>query len=153
MAPELGIIKLDSNCEVSKMSREDIYRDIETTLGLVPSFFKFVPDSTLEEEWSIFKKLQLSETNIPNKYKELIGLGLAAAMKCRYCVLFHTEVAKLFGATDAEIEETIHYAKNSAGWSTYIQGLQIDYDTFKDEVRRACEFVRSKQVETVRPSM
>ena len=94
------------------MSRTEIYRDMEATLGLVPTFLKSVPDSTLEEEWSIFKKLQLAETVIPNKYKELIGLALSAVTKCRYCVLFHTEVAKLAGATDAEIEEAVHYAQD-----------------------------------------
>ena len=133
------------------MSRTELYRDMEETLGLVPTFLKNVPDSTLEEEWSIFKKLQLSETAIPNKYKELIGLGVSAATKCRYCVLYHTEVAKLFGATDVEIEEAVHYAKTSVGWSTYLNGLEIDYDSFKDEVKRACDFVRNK--ETVKSSI
>lgn len=38
------------------------------------------------------------------------------------------------------------YAKTSVGWSTYLNGLEIDYDSFKDEVRRACDFVRNKEV-------
>lgn len=135
------------------MTRTEIYQEMEETLGLVPGFFKSVPDSTLGEEWNIFKKLQLSETHIPNKYKELIGLGLSAVTKCRYCVLYHTEVARLFGATDEEIEEAIHYAKVSAGWSAYIQGMHIDYDEFKDEVRRAVAFVRNKELEAVKPSI
>jgi alkylhydroperoxidase/carboxymuconolactone decarboxylase family protein YurZ len=59
--------------------------------------------------------------------------------------LFHTEVAKLYGATDAEIEDALHFAKSSAGWSTYINGLQIDFDEFKAEVRRIVEHVRSLQ--------
>lgn len=128
------------------MTRTEIYKDMEETLGLVPTFMKSVPDSTLEEEWSIFKRLQLAETAIPNKYKELIGLGISAVSKCRYCTLFHTEIAKLAGATDAEIEEAVHYAKASAGWSAYLNGLQVDYDEFKDELSRACEFVRNKEV-------
>ena len=135
------------------MTRTDIYREMENTLGLVPSFFKLVPDSTLEEEWSIFKKLQLVETHIPNKYKELIGLGISAVTKCHYCILYHTEVAKLFGATDAEIEEAVHYAKTSVGWSAYLNGLQVDYDTFRDEVRRAVEFVRTKQAAEIKASI
>ena len=72
-------------------------------------------------------------------------VGIAAATKCHYCVLFHTEVAKLHGATDAEIEDALHFAKSSAGWSTYINGLQIDFDEFKAEVRRIVEHVRSLQ--------
>jgi predicted small metal-binding protein len=53
-------------------------------------------------------------------------------------------VAKLNGATDDEIEDAVHYAKSSAGWSAYLNGLQVDYDQFKEEVIRACEYVRSK---------
>lgn len=49
-----------------------------------------------------------------------------------------------------EIEDAVHYAKSSAGWSTYINGLQIDYETFKDEMSRAYEHVRSMQAGNVR---
>ena len=127
------------------MTREEVYREIEGTLGLVPSMFKAIPDSSLEMEWELFKRVQLEEGPIPSKYGQLIGLGIAAATKCHYCVLFHTEVAKLYGATDAEIEDALHFAKSSAGWSTYINGLQIDFDEFKAEVRRIVEHVRSLQ--------
>jgi AhpD family alkylhydroperoxidase len=127
------------------MTREEVYREIEGTLGLVPRMFKAIPDSSLEMEWELFKRVQLEEGPIPGKYGQLIGLGIAAATKCHYCVLFHTEVAKLYGATDAEIEDALHFAKSSAGWSTYINGLQIDFDEFKAEVRRIVEHVRSLQ--------
>ena len=127
------------------MNREKVYKEMKEMFGLVPSFFKLVPESSLEHEWELFKAIQVNETAIPNKYKELIGLGVSAAMHCRYCSLFHTEMAKLNGATDAEIEDAVHYAKNTAGWSTYINGMQVDYDQFKEEVRRACEHVKSQQ--------
>jgi AhpD family alkylhydroperoxidase len=130
--------------EEKAMSRNEVYQDIEATLGLVPTFFKGLPDSTLEMEWGLFKRLQLESSAIPNKYKELIGLGIAAAIHCRYCTLFHTEAAKLNGATDAEIEDAVHLAKNTAAWSAYIHGLQIDYDQFRDETRRIVAYVKSK---------
>jgi AhpD family alkylhydroperoxidase len=126
------------------MNREEIYKEMKEAFGLVPSFFKLVPDSTLEQEWGLFKAIQMEEKAIPNKYKELIGVGISAAVRCRYCSLFHTEMAKLNGATDAEIEEAVHYAKSSAGWSTYLNGMQVDYDQFKKEIHQACEYVRRK---------
>lgn len=126
------------------MNRQEIYKEMKEAFGLVPSFFKSVPEATLEHEWELFKAIQMKETAIPNKYKELIGVGISAAVRCRYCSLFHTEMAKLNGATDAEIEEAVHYAKSSAGWSTYLNGLQTDYDQFKKEVHQACEYVRGK---------
>ena len=127
------------------MNRKEVYEEIEQTFGLVPSMFKEIPDSSLELEWQLFKRVQLEEGPVPNKYRELIGLAIAGVTKCRYCAFYHTELAKLFGATDEEIEDTLHYAKSSAGWSTYINGLQIDFDQFKDEILRACEHVRSAQ--------
>ena len=127
------------------MNRQEVHREIEEMFGLVPSMFKVVPDSSLELEWRLFKRVQFDEGPIPNKYRELIGVAIAAATKCRYCALYHSEVAKLNGATENEIEDAIHYAKSSAGWSTYINGLQLDYDEFKDEVLQACEHVRSMQ--------
>jgi len=126
------------------MSREEVYKDIEGMFGFVPSFFKAVPDSSLELEWKLMKRVQFEEGPIPNKYRELIGVAISAVTKCRYCSLFHTEVAKLNGATDAEIEDAVHFAKSSAGWSAYLNGLQVDYDQFKEEVSRAADYVRSK---------
>jgi AhpD family alkylhydroperoxidase len=127
------------------MTRKEVYKDIEHTFGIVPSMFKTLPDSSLELEWQLFKRVQLEEGPVPNKYRELIGLAIAGITKCHYCAFYHTELAKLFGATDEEIEDALHYAKSSAGWSTYINGLQLDFDQFKDEILEACEHVRSTQ--------
>jgi AhpD family alkylhydroperoxidase len=124
-------------------TREQIFDEIKALFGLVPSFMKTIPDTTLENEWELFKKIQVEPGAIPNKYRELIGLGLSAVSKCRYCTLFHTEMAKLFGATDKEIEEAVHYAKSSAGWSAYLNGMQVDYEQFKDELRRSGEYART----------
>jgi AhpD family alkylhydroperoxidase len=126
------------------MKREEVYKEIKETFGLVPGFFKLVPDSSLKLEWDLFKKVQMEEGPIPNKYRELIGVGIAATTRCRYCAVYHTELAKLNGATDAEIEDAVHWAKSQAGWSTYINGMQVDYDQFKSEVLQACEHVRKK---------
>lgn len=126
------------------MTREQVYKEIEGMFGLVPGFFKEIPDSSLELEWKLFKRVQFDEGPIPNKYRELIGVGISAVTKCKYCALFHTEAARLNGATDAEIEDAVHFAKSSAGWSAYINGLRIDYGEFKDEVSRICEHVRKQ---------
>ncbi|TAJ14549.1 carboxymuconolactone decarboxylase family protein [Marinilabiliaceae bacterium JC017] len=123
------------------MNREEVYQEIKGMFGLVPTFMTKVPDNTLELEWNLFKKVVVEETAIPNKYKELIGLGISAVSKCQYCLFFHTQLAILFGATPEEIEEAVHYAKNTAGWSAYINGLQIDMEQFKQEISNMCAFV------------
>jgi AhpD family alkylhydroperoxidase len=126
------------------MNREQIYGEMKEMFGLVPTFMKSIPDSSLELEWNLFKRVQFEEGPIPNKYRELIGLGIAAATKCRYCALFHAEAAKLNGATQAEIEDAVHFAKSSAGWSAYINGMQIDYDQFKREMQQIVNHIQAK---------
>jgi AhpD family alkylhydroperoxidase len=127
------------------MTRKEVFMEIEQTLGKVPSFFKLVPDRSLEIEWKLFKTLQLEESPIPNKYRELIGVAISAVTKCKYCSFFHTEVAKLFGASDAEIEDAVHYAKSSAGWSAYLNGMQVDYDDFRKELLESIEYIKKQQ--------
>jgi len=125
--------------------RREADRDIEQVLGLVPEFFQRVPDYLLPTEWASFKSLQLSDqTAIPNKYKELIGLAVSGATRCRYCAYFHTEAARLFGATEDEIVETALIAKNTMGWSTYLNTLQFDYDAFTSEFDQITAYIREQ---------
>src|SRR5690606_4077530 len=102
------------------MTREQVEQEIVETLGLVPTFIKELPDYLVESEWTSFRNLQLAETAIPNKYKELIGLGIAGATRCRYCAYYHAEAARLFGATEEELVEAGLMAKSSMGWSTFL---------------------------------
>jgi len=125
------------------MTYDEAIAEITASFGLVPSFMKYIPKDALPAEWESMKNIQLMPTEIPPKYKELIGLGISSVTHCRYCAYFHTEVAKVFGATDAEIEEAIRYAKSNAGWSTYINGTQADFETFKKEINQACDHVRA----------
>jgi AhpD family alkylhydroperoxidase len=126
-------------------SRSDVEAEMKEMLGLVPSFFGRIPEEYLDFEWELFKRLELGETRIPNKYKELMGVALHAETKCHYCTLFHTEAAKLFGATDEEIQEAVHYAKMSLGWSAYLNGIRQDYDQFADELARIGEHISAQR--------
>src|SRR6201997_5809791 len=122
--------------------RHEADRDIEEVFGLNPEFLQRVPDYLLGTEWASFKSLVLSETAIPNKYKEMIGLAVSGATRCRYCAYFHSEAARLFGATEDEINETALIAKNTMGWSTYLNTLQFDYDAFTEEFDQVTAHVR-----------
>ena len=126
-------------------NRRDVDADIESTLGLVPEYFKRVPDYLIPTEWASFKNLQLSDqTAIPNKYKELIGLAVSGATRCRYCAYFHAEAARLFGASEDEITEAALIAKNTMGWSTYLNTLAFDYDEFVEEFDEIAAYVREQ---------
>lgn len=121
------------------------YRDMEATLGLVPWFFKQFPEAGIAGAWGEFKTVQLNpHSALPGKYKELIGLAVASQIPCRYCVTFHTEAARLNGATDAEIHEAIAMASITRHWSTFLNGTLTDEATFRRETDQAIANVRKK---------
>ncbi len=127
------------------MSRAETERDIEETFGLVPMWLKDLPDPIIESEWTTFKNLHLSDqTEIPNKYKELIGLAVSGATRCHYCVYFHTVAARLFGASDEEITEASLMAKHTMGWSTFLNAMEYDRDEFVREFDQIAEHLRSQ---------
>jgi AhpD family alkylhydroperoxidase len=117
------------------MSREKINEEIKQALGQVPGFLKGQPDATIAAEWELFKRYELSDdTAIPPKYRELIGIAVAAATHCWYCSNFHGGVAQLHGATAEEIQEATLIAKFAMGWSTYLNGTLYDKDKFLKEL-------------------
>ena len=131
------------------MTRNEIYNEIENMMGEVPSMFKRIPDDTIELEWGLFKKMQMEGNGMPGKMRHLVGLGVASAMKCPYCAYFHTENAKLLGATEEELEDAAHFAKSSMGWSAYLHGIQTDMEQFKKEVDQAVNFIQQEHLEEV----
>ena len=113
---------------------EDTLKDIETSLGIVPGFMKALPTDVLVGEWPLFKKYVLGESEIPPKYRELMGLSVSANIKCPYCQLFHTATAKLHGASDEELAEVYFLASFTARWSAMIHAQHYDYDQFAREL-------------------
>ncbi|HUF02666.1 MAG TPA: carboxymuconolactone decarboxylase family protein [Aridibacter sp.] len=131
-------------------ARPEIENEIKNEIGIVPSFFERIPDEALDQEWKLFKRWELEETLIPNKYKELLMLAVHSETKCRYCTLFHTEVARLYGATDDEIAEAVHLAKHTVGWSAYLNGIQMDYDKFEKELEKVAKHLNSEKAQAAR---
>jgi AhpD family alkylhydroperoxidase len=127
--------------------KSEIRSEIEKTFGKVPSWVEEMPDSALEGFWTTMRDFQLAETAIPNKYKELIGLGVSGATRCRYCTLFHTEAAKLFGATDEEIAEASMMAAHTMAASTFLNAMQTDYSTFRKETLDAVAYIRTQMAQ------
>jgi AhpD family alkylhydroperoxidase len=119
---------------IAEDSAEAAYKDIEATLGTVPSHFKAYPKSAVAGAWGMTKGLLMGEGNaLEPKVKSLIALAVAAQIPCQYCIWLETKFARQGGATDAEISEAIAQAAYVRHWSTVIQGSQIDFETFKAE--------------------
>jgi AhpD family alkylhydroperoxidase len=68
---------------------------------------------------------------------------VSGATRCRYCALFHTEAAKLFGASDEEIAEASMMAALTMAGSTFLNAQQVDYDTFRRETLDAVAYARA----------
>ncbi|HEY0715154.1 MAG TPA: carboxymuconolactone decarboxylase family protein [Polyangia bacterium] len=112
-------------------------RDIAQTIGSTPEFLKRFPDVARAGAWREMKELQLNpNTAISGKNKELIGLAVSAQVPCKFCVVAHTEFAKLNGATDAEINEALAMAAVTRNMSTMLNGLQVDEAQFNRDVAR-----------------
>jgi AhpD family alkylhydroperoxidase len=133
--------------------RKEVYAEAVKLLGRVPGFLDVVPDDLIGPRWEEWRILQLEDTKIPPKFKQLIMLAVSTYAKCRYCIEFHAEVAKLFGATDDEIAETACLTGNTALWSNFLQGMRYDFDAFKDEVHDACEHAKRSKVATAQPAV
>lgn len=122
-----------------------IFEEIQDTLGLVPTWVAQVPEAALPSLWATMRDFYLAETAIPNKYKELIGIAVSGATRCRYCALFHTESARLYGATDEEIAEAGYMGSFTMLASTFINAEQVDYDRFKRETLDIVKYVKALQ--------
>jgi AhpD family alkylhydroperoxidase len=112
-------------------------RDIQQTLGFVPEFLRRFPDAGRAGAWKQFRDVEMNpKTALSGKEKELVGLAVASQVPCRYCVVAHTEFAKLNGATDNEISEAVAMAALTRNLSTMLNGLQVDEAQFRRDVNR-----------------
>ncbi len=117
--------------------------DIKASLGFVPGFLSALPDVALPGAWEEMKNLQLNpNTALPAKIKELIGLGVAAQVPCKYCAYAHTELAKLNGASETEIKEAVVMAALTRHWSAFIQGTDTNLIKFRAEVAQWVEHAK-----------
>jgi len=109
-------------------------KDIEGTLGSVPTFFTQMPKAGFAGAWQQLKELEFSEdTALSPKVKALIGLAVVAQIPCAYCIWADARSARAAGATDEEIREAVAVAATERYWSTMLNGLEVDFETFKRE--------------------
>jgi AhpD family alkylhydroperoxidase len=115
-------------------SAEATYSEIQAAVGGVPTFVKLFPKAGIAGAWQETKGLLFSETALPAKTKALISLAVAAQIPCHYCVWSDTEDARRAGATDEEIAEAVAVSALTRHWSTVSNGLQLDFETYKQEL-------------------
>ena len=107
--------------------------EMEAAFGTVPVMMKVYPDHLRASAWNWFAATMSPDAAIPAKYSELISLGVASQIPCDYCVYAHTTMAKMLGATDAEIQDAVASAAQTRHWSTILNGTGVDLEEFKAE--------------------
>lgn len=75
-----------------------------------------------------FDAAALADGAIPQKYKELIALGVALTTQCPYCLEIHKGAAKKAGATEAEIAETVFVAAALRAGAAVTHGTHLVAD-------------------------
>ncbi|HET6284349.1 MAG TPA: carboxymuconolactone decarboxylase family protein [Polyangia bacterium] len=136
--------KSPSPSPVNVVDGQTALRDISQTLGYAPEFLKRFPDVARGGAWRQMRDVQLSPTTaIQAKNKELIGLAVASQVPCRFCIVAHTEFAKLAGATDAEITEAIAQAALTRDLSTVLNGMMVDEGQFHRDIDRLVKGARA----------
>jgi AhpD family alkylhydroperoxidase len=132
-----GAVKGAAPAPVNVVDGQSALKEIAQTLGFAPEFLKRFPDAARAGAWRQMRDVQLSPaTAVSGKTKELVGLAVASQVPCKFCVIAHTEFAKLNGATDAEINEAIAMAAFTRSMSTMLNGMQVDETQFRRDLDR-----------------
>jgi AhpD family alkylhydroperoxidase len=117
--------------------------EMKSMFGGVPVMFNKLPTHVQVSAWEWFKSTSNPDAAIPPKYGELIGLGVASQIPCDYCVYAHTTMAKMYGATDEEIQEAVMKGAEVRHWSTILNGNQVDFESFKTEWDGMLAFIKA----------
>jgi AhpD family alkylhydroperoxidase len=100
-----------------------------------PTFMReTLPPDAVQPAGNEMKAITDPNVALDAKTKELIGLGVAAQIPCDYCVYYHTQEAKHFGATDAPIKEALASAARTRKWSTLLNGSDYGMAKQREEV-------------------
>ncbi len=128
-----------------KMDPTDkVKAEMEAMFGVYPSFMKAFPKHLQPAAWEMMKARGNPDAALPAKYSELVSLGVASQVPCDYCVYYHTEMAKMLGASDAEIREAVAAAADTRHWSTVLNGANLEYTAFKAEIDKMFAFIKAQ---------
>jgi AhpD family alkylhydroperoxidase len=123
----------------------DLRTEVTNVFGFVPAFVNVLGPNEGRLWWNAVRDFQLSDkTALSGKVKELIGLGVSAQIPCHYCVLFHTEAARLNGATEQEIQEAVFMASLTRQGSTILNGTALPQATFDKDLERIVAHLKAQ---------
>lgn len=80
-----------------------------TPMELLKHFVPEFAENQMQEKALIFENEKYQK--VPNKYKMLVGIGVASALVSDTCTQMWTKMAKQNGVTNEEIVEAINVAR------------------------------------------
>ncbi|PLV59121.1 carboxymuconolactone decarboxylase family protein [Thermotoga sp. KOL6] len=98
----------------SKEKLEEIRKQLQELIGKASEIGKFAEYVHAAE----------SPKTLDTKTKELISLGIAIAVRCEPCIIWHTEAAVKAGATEEEILDVIKVAVCMGGGPALMYSLR-----------------------------
>ena len=122
--------------------------EIETHLGVIPAEMEAIADPVSDHMWSFVRDLQYSDTELSAREKALVGLGASAAIKEPFCIRYYRSDAELQGLSTDEIKEAITVASSVQFFSTVLQGSEIDFSDFCDEVDQIASHFEEREKST-----
>ncbi|HEY0882574.1 MAG TPA: carboxymuconolactone decarboxylase family protein [Archangium sp.] len=126
------------------MDRKQVERELSEAFGVVPEWSKVFPDDELVDFWKTVRDLELAPTQIPAKFKALMGLAVAVATKSANGERFHAEAARLHGATEDEIREATLLASQSVTAAEHFNAIGLDPQAFEHDTTEQFHHLREQ---------
>ena len=108
-----------------------VYAEIKEAFGMVPNLFLAqgaVDPDWLELNWQREKQVMLSEGALDRKTKELLAMTVALVSDSDYCALAHEAMAKMAGASEAEIDNAKQVIELFTSFSAIAKSLRVPCD-------------------------
>jgi len=126
--------------------------DIQYSMGSIPEPLQYLTEESLPGLWQETKALQFGAgATLEVKYRDLINLGVAAQIPCKYSIYFEMKSAQANGATAQEQTESMLVASTVRHWSTVIYGSQITLESFRKEVSQIIKHMKESKNKPLPP--
>ena len=126
--------------------------DIQQSMGSVPEHLQYLTEESLPGVWQETRALQFgTAATLEPKYRDLINLGVAAQIPCRYSIYYELKSGQANGATAQEQTESILMASTTRHWSTMLNGSQITLESFRKEVSQIVRHMKENMKKPLPP--
>lgn len=125
---------------------EKIHKEIKEWAGYLPDGYGRFSKNAMPGAWKSMKEFELNpNTEIPQRYKELINVAIASQIPSAYCVHSSWKFAEAQGASDEEIGEAVAVAAIVRRFSTFINGIGMNLKDFKEDMDQVVEHIKTLQ--------